>query len=106
MVTRVFGRVDGIEVGFMEQSEGLYKVEFPRKLNSGNYIVEVYAEDDAGNVSYCSTLICTIDASGACIHIERFGYRLELIDQSIRLIPERPNIWLEVIPPEKCRGGR
>lgn len=124
MVTRIYGMIDGIEVQFQKMEEGLYKVEFPRKLESGNYIVEVYAEDDAGNKSYCSTMICTIDASGTCIHLENYSkYKIEklenekgisyiqnipklyLMDHFIHVIQENTYVYLEAIPPAKCRGG-
>lgn len=124
MVVSVFGMIDGIKVPFQQTGEGLYQVEFPRKLNSGNYIVEVYVRDDAGNVSYCSTLVCTIDTLGVCIHMEQAKEWLEPVNtQRIRLIlnsheiwinPVEQNIgvslvsqriWLEAIPPARCRGG-
>lgn len=104
MVARVFGRVDGIEVSF-KQKGNFYILEFPKKLDSGNYIVEVYAEDEAGNVSYCSTLLCAIDPSGACVHLALVKYflRSEEFDTSLQLIKEQ--VHLEAIPPRKCRGG-
>lgn len=104
MVARVFGRIDGIEVNFKQEGDS-YVLEFPKKIESGNYIVEVYAEDEAGNVSYCSTLICAIDPSGACVHlaIAKFYLYHEEPEISLKLIRERT--YLEAIPPRKCRGG-
>ncbi len=104
MIARVFGRIDGgIEVDFKREGSS-YILEFPKKLNSGNYIVEVYAEDTAGNVGYYSTLLCTIDPSGACIHLSPVRFFLCREDESIVLQPIKGQMYLEAIPPQKCRG--
>lgn len=104
MVERVYGTVQGIEVNFPLKGGNIYFIEFPPGM-SGKLIVEVYAEDKAGNVSYCNTLLCIVDSSGACIHVEKAGYYLQVIETDICITRERNRTWLEVIPPAKCRGG-
>ena len=104
MVARVFGRIDGgIEVAF-KREESSYILEFPKKLNSGNYIVEVYAEDTAGNVGYYSTLLCTIDPSGACVHLSPATFFLCPETESVILKPMKEQVHLEAISPVQCRG--
>lgn len=105
MVVRVFGRIDcGIEVDFQKKEGDSYMMEFPKKMDSGFYVVEVYAEDDAGNIGYCSTLLCTIDPDGACVHLVSVGYVLRPDPAGFELKMIRNPIYLEAIPPERCRG--
>lgn len=103
MVARVFGRIDGVEVDFKQEGDS-YALEFPKKLDSGNYIIEVYAEDVAGNVGYCSRLLCTIDPSGACVHLSPARFFLCPETEPVILKPMKEQVHLEVIPPVQCRG--
>ena len=56
MVVKATGKVDGKEVIF-ERAEGdLWKVTIPYDLD-GMYVVEVTAEDEAGNIAFCTKLL-------------------------------------------------
>lgn len=61
MVTRVWGHVEGVEVIFTPYDNDKWKCKIPKSLD-GEYIVDLYAEDDSGNVSYTATVLFTIDA--------------------------------------------
>lgn len=57
MVRRVFGRVDGREVEFTQQGQGDgYSVAVPFD-SDGEYVAEIYAEDQAGNISYITKML-------------------------------------------------
>lgn len=122
MVKKVFGKVNGQEVKFDQVEGNAYQVEFPSALDSGNYIVDIFAEDDAGNISYLNTLLCTIDPNGMCVHAKKIGHYLKLKkeadpeitnrvrpvdliknDTGIDLMAQDKWIYLMHKPPERCR---
>lgn len=51
MVQRVFGRANDFEVIFEHQEGDWWTITVPANLE-GEYIVDIYAEDEAGNVSH------------------------------------------------------
>ena len=67
-VTRVFGRVDGVEV-ILERVQGdVWQVPVPLDCD-GEYVVEILAEDAAGNRSFMARMLYTVDAGNLCIHM-------------------------------------
>lgn len=68
MVAAVYGRVDsGERIDFtLNSNTGLWEATAPETLK-GTYYVEIYAEDHAGNVSYVTSALCTIDTSHVCL---------------------------------------
>lgn len=56
---RVYGKADGIEVTFYHAEGDIWKIDVPWK-EDGKYIAEIYAEDDAGNVSYLCDMLFVI----------------------------------------------
>ena len=52
-VARVFGLVDGVEVILQKADEDRWNVPVPFDAD-GEYVVEVVAEDEAGNQTYLS----------------------------------------------------
>ena len=51
MVKRVFGKVDGIEVNYDHSKGDWWNVPVPLDID-GEYVIEVIAEDEAGNQSF------------------------------------------------------
>ena len=62
MVTRVFGRAGQYDLEFIKTSEGLWTAAVPF-VESCEYVIDLYAEDEAGNISYYATYLLTFDAS-------------------------------------------
>ena len=56
MVKRVFGRVDGQEVELYADSGDRWSVPVPFDAD-GEYVVEILAEDDAGNQAYMGKML-------------------------------------------------
>ena len=54
MVTRVFGKAGQYDLEFTKTSEGLWTAAVPF-VESCEYVVDLYAEDEAGNISYYAT---------------------------------------------------
>lgn len=86
MVVRVWGTADGKEILFERASGGLFQTVIP--LNEkGECAVEVYAQDDAGNVSYAATMLfmasghemrCYLVPRGFAGKVEDLGYTAQV----------------------------
>lgn len=61
MVTRVWGHVEGVEVIFTHLEGDTWACNVPKELD-GEYVVDVYAEDEYGNIGYAATILFVIDA--------------------------------------------
>ena len=96
MVEKIIGRADGFEIVFSQEG-GLWVATVPRKIDSGNYNVEIRARDEAGNESYLATVLCTVDPSGISICPAENKQELQLKEETY---------WLQHVRPIKCgRSG-
>lgn len=80
MVTRVYGRAGQFDIEFVKSSEGLWTTTIPLS-DSYELVVDLYAEDDAGNVSYYATYIVLFDSKNLSIKLIPSPYRVILLDQ-------------------------
>ena len=70
MVVKVSGKIDGKEVIF-ERAEGdRWNVTVPYDLD-GMYVVELTAENDAGNIAYCTKMLLIVDPATLCSSYRR-----------------------------------
>ena len=79
MVKRVFGRVDGQEVELYADSGDRWSVPIPFDAD-GEYVVEILAEDDAGNQAYMAKMLFVVNTALLCAHVEPLPYYGQLID--------------------------
>lgn len=61
MVVRVYGSVNGSDIIFSPLGDDLWDVVVP-KLPGGEYVCDLYAEDDAGNIGYAATILFIVNA--------------------------------------------
>lgn len=61
MVTRVYGTVEGAEVILTPSTGDQWTCTIPKTLN-GEYVVELFAEDEAGNIAYFASALFEVDA--------------------------------------------
>lgn len=83
MVTRVYGNAGLYFVEFKQDSRGLWSATIPF-IESCEYVIDLYAEDEAGNVSYYATYLLTFDASKLQVHLVPLQYVPEVIGQAYR----------------------
>lgn len=62
MVVKLTGVVNGSQIMFTRSRDDVWDAVIPANL-SGMYIVELKAEDDAGNTSFFAKYILTVDTS-------------------------------------------
>lgn len=80
MVVRLEGKIDGKEVIFNWIGRDRWQAIIPANLN-GIYIVDMTAYDEAGNIGYCAKCIITVDVSALCVHIEKYPFFAEIINE-------------------------
>lgn len=77
MVKRVFGKVDGTVVIYEYVGGNRWEVPVPLD-DDGEYIVEVIAEDEAGNQAFATRMLYTVEAGTICIcMLPLIGYLFE-----------------------------
>ena len=89
MIVKVSGKVDGQDVIF-ERSEGnQWNITVPYDLD-GMYVIEVTAENDAGNVAYCTKMLLIVDPATLCVKLVPLDYMVEVVPEEYEthIIPE------------------
>lgn len=73
MVTRVWGKADGAEIVLEKGEDGRWNGLIPWSYD-GEYVIELYAEDLAGNIGYYCTMLFAISGHELkCCRVPR-GY--------------------------------
>ena len=88
MVAQVYGEIGQDRIIFTQNEQGLWESITPA-LQSGRYILSLYAVDEAGNESYYATAIYTIDTEQITARLEIIEYAAgvrELIDAEIFMV--------------------
>lgn len=98
-IKRVFGTVDGAEV-IMEQAEGdRWSVPVPLDQD-GEYVVEIIAEDEAGNQSYMAKMLFCVDSSRLCVHVLPLPYMAMVMEDPYMAVLEPPRYYTEILLPD------
>ena len=61
MVVRVYGSANGVDIAFTPIGDDRWECIVPR-VPSGEYVVDLYAEDEAGNIGYAATMLFIVNA--------------------------------------------
>ena len=112
MVVKVSGKIDGKEVIF-ERAEGdQWNATVPYDLD-GMYVVELTAENDAGNIAYCTKMLLIVDPATLCVRLVPLDYMVEIVpeDYAVEVVPDQYQViaepdplFVEVIYPIHGRG--
>lgn len=74
MITQVWGTLGSSKIIFDKTDGNIWKVTVPF-MESGEYIVALYAVDEAGNQAYMATILYTVD-------LEKLRYEIKMLDYS------------------------
>lgn len=77
MVTRVYGRANGAEIIFTKKGGDLWQTELPTNLK-GEYIVDLWAENDAGRTSYVCRALFAVSGHKLKVTVLERGYTVEV----------------------------
>lgn len=95
-IKRVWGIVDGIEVVLRESSPEQYEVQVPVDAD-GEYVVEIFAENHAGDQAHIATILYTVEAGSVTIQcMKQDPFRFVLQEQ-------KPKFTLIYPRKEGCR---
>lgn len=101
MVKRVFGKIDGIETVFEFSHGNTFKAAVPFDLD-GEYVVEIIAEDEAGNRSFVTKMLFCFHPGGITAKVLTDAFFAKVIPPaySCILFGEKPfHIDEHLIPP-------
>lgn len=76
-VDRVIGKTDSFEIIFDKIDNDKWTVDVPSYV-VGEYIMDLYAYDDAGNLGFMATAMFTVDTTNLCFHIEILNYTADI----------------------------
>lgn len=101
MVKRVFGKIDGMEVNYTRDQGDWWNIPIPLDRD-GEYIIEVIAEDEAGNQTFMTRLLYTVKSENVCVHkLQLPGYLFERIER-FAIERDEEKIHFDLIHPQ-CR---
>lgn len=76
MVKRVYGTANGQNIIFERMEGNRWEARVPSNL-SGEYAVDLYAEDMAGNISYFCKMLFVINGHRMSVRILERGYKAD-----------------------------
>lgn len=74
MITQVWGTLGSSKIIFDKTDGNIWKVTVPF-MESGEYIVALYAVDEAGNQAYMARILYVVD-------LEKLRYEIKMLDYS------------------------
>jgi hypothetical protein len=89
MITRLYGTCNGQAIEFLHRDGDIWEATVPR-LTTGEYLVNLIAEDDAGNKGYFVDLLLSYSMVGLTMRWSRPCYTEQLVEpqyQSMQLKP-------------------
>ena len=93
MVTRVWGKADVFELVFSLSKSDHWEASVPADLEDGQYIIELYCEDDSGNMGYWTGVLYLCNADEIKVRIIADKFKIWLKSESeIKMLAE-PKIW-------------
>lgn len=107
MIDRVIGKNDHFEVIFTHnQEKDNWEATLPPNI-LGEYYIDLYAFDKAGNVGYMAKALFTVDTSNLCVHLLETkyyanvyylnNYEIELTVNNLVISVEFVNLFCEEI---------
>lgn len=84
---RVWGKCDGTDI-LLSQKAGRWVATVP--AGKGEYIIELWAEDDAGNTGYMATMLLTYDPTQLCATFKLLDIGCGWTVNSIKAALENP----------------
>lgn len=69
MIVSVFGKCDGKDIIFKESAGGIWQCQVPPDFIDGTYIVEIFATDEAGNTTFMTNVLFSVDSATLAFEI-------------------------------------
>lgn len=95
MTTQVWGMLGSSKIIFDRTDGNIWKVTVPF-LESGEYIVALYALDDAGNQAYVATILYVVDLENLRYEIKMLDYAANAQDKGYSIIVQMQDYSIEL----------
>ena len=103
MVTRVYGHVEGAEVVFTRSIGDVWICSVP-KVDDGEYVIDLYAEDEAGNISYTATILFAVNAKHLIFSIKWIRFANDMTTNSFVAEAKVKDFTMKPIRCDVCGG--
>lgn len=106
MVKRVFGPSRRLMKSELNRSEGDWWMYRPL-IRTGEYVVEILAEDEAGNQAYIAKMLFVVNTALLCAHVEPVPYYGQLLETEWEAELVAPQIYTELLVEggKRCNGS-
>lgn len=96
MVTRVWGKADSFELVFSHSGDSWrsWNASVPADLADGQYIVELYCEDDGGNTAYWTGILYLNKSENVKVRIVADKFRLWLMNDMEITMQAECKVWM------------
>lgn len=85
MVTKLVGKIDGKQIAFERIQEDRWQAVVPASIhNTGFYIIELEAYDEAGNYAYTTKFLLTFDPESLCAMLKPCRYQTTLLQPGLQ----------------------
>lgn len=95
MVVKVWGKADRFELVFSCLGNDNWTASVPADLEDGQYVIELYCEDDGGNKAYWTGILYLSNSENASVRIIADKFKLWMMNEEVPELQVEPKIWLE-----------
>jgi len=101
MIAKLNGKISGKDITFYKEGDS-WRAVVPKDL-SGEYVVELWAIDEAGNIGHAAKWLFTVDPTTLCVHLEPIKFFTQYVGVNFYVDGAIENYAAEVIYP-RCKG--
>lgn len=83
MVIRVWGKADRLELVFSNLGNDNWVASVPADLEDGQYVVELYCEDDGGNRAFWTGILYLSNSENASIRIVADKFKVWMVNEKV-----------------------
>lgn len=84
-IINVWGMCDGIGIIFEENSAGTWECDVPADFDDGEYVVELYAKDLAGNVAYMTARLFIFDSTNITLELIEDDFTITMLPDDVTI---------------------
>lgn len=97
MVMRLWGRADLYELAFspLDNEGEQWSAAVPADMEDGQYAVELYAEDDSGNVAYWTGMLYLNKSECVSVRIVADVFKVWMCADLETVMQDEPHIWMK-----------
>ena len=104
MITKLWGKADQFDLVFSNHGNNRWTAIVPADMEDGQYIVELYAEDDFGNLGYWTGILYISNSANVAVRIVADKFKLWMMNEPVlELQKDRISLIIDIVG---CIGRR